>query len=245
LSAAMSFRVNFILIFFIDMAFFGSLLFTVDFIYDHVEKIGVWNYEEFMFFVAYMLMLDHIHMVMVSGNFWRLSFDLRQGQLDFTLLKPIGSLFDTFFRYIRVESFMSTPVALTILIYHGVQANLSPTSWLLIPIFLILSMILLVSIEILLSMVMFWTIEATGINFLRMQLQAISRWPEFIYQFFARKLFTVFIPVLMIGSVPVGVLLEKSSPMLFLGFFAAIAVLWTLISIFWKLGLRNYESASS
>ena len=114
-----------------------------------------------------------------------------------------------------------------------------------LPFLVILSLVLLVSIEILISMSMFWTIESFGINFLRMQLQQLSRWPDFIFKNMARKVFTYFIPVLLVGSVPVKVLLGERPLVLLLSMVAACMVLWPLIYIFWRLGLRKYESASS
>ena len=117
--------------------------------------------------------------------------------------------------------------------------------WLMIPLLVVLALTLLVSIEILISMSMFWTIESFGINFLRMQLQQLSRWPDFIFKNMARKVFTYLVPVLLVGSVPVKVLLGEQPLTLLLSMVAATLVFWPLIYFFWRLGLRKYESASS
>ena len=84
-----------------------------------------------------------------------------------------------------------------------------------------------------------------GINFFRMQLQQISRWPDFVYQYYARKVFSFFIPVLMVGSTPVTFLLDPSQWLTLVWMLLLIVMLWFLIRFFWDQGLKSYESASS
>jgi ABC-2 type transport system permease protein len=94
-------------------------------------------------------------------------------------------------------------------------------------------------------MLMFWTVEAMGINFLRIQVQSLSRWPEFIYRGFANRLFTVGFPILLVGSAPVYFLLDHGRWLWVLAAVGALLVTWGLIGVFWQKGLKAYESASS
>jgi len=244
-SEAMSYRLHFVLLIIMDLMFYISLLGSVDFIFRHVSTIGPWGRTEFMFFISFIIAIDHLHMTFISESFWNLSSDIRTGKLDFVLLKPIGSLFQIFFRFIRPATLVNIFVPWSLIIYYGSQLDLSIIAWFSLPFLVLLGLTLLTSIEILISMSMFWTIESFGINFLRMQLQQLSRWPDFVYQFYARKFFSLVIPVLLIGSAPVKFLLDQSHWQLLLLMLFITLVCWLLIGFFWKRGLRFYESASS
>ncbi len=244
-AAASSYRLHFVLLIVMDQLFYGSLLGSVDFIFDHVARIGAWDRAHFMFFIAFMLAVDHLHMTFVSESFWDFSFDLRTGRLDFILLRPLNTLFSIFARLIRPATMINFFIPWGFLIYFGRVVELSLLSWLFLFPLVVLALLLLTAIEICFSMLMFWTIEAYGINFLRMQLQQIARWPEFIYQGFARRFFTLMIPVLLVGSAPVHFLFDPRQWLGLVWMLLALLVVSGLIAFFWRWGLRSYESASS
>ncbi len=245
LTEALTYRINFILLVLMDVAFYISTLASTSFIFDHTAMIGSWGRSEFMFFVAFMLAVDQLHMSFVSESFWNFSADLRTGKLDFILIKPVWTLFPIFFRMLRPGSLLNLPVAWGFLIHYGINAGLTPGAWALLPILVLLALVLLVSIEILIAMTMFWTVESWSINFLRMQFQQLSRWPDFVYRYFAQKFFTIIIPVLLVGSIPVKFLLGETSVLSIWVMFLAIFACWIFIRVLWRAGLKGYESASS
>lgn len=244
-SEAMSFRTSFILIIIMDIFFYASTLLSVSFIYEHVSTIGPWSKYQLLFFLSFMLALDQIHMTIVSTNFWMLSHDIRTGQFDFTLLRPAHSIFTAFFRHFRAPSSINCIVTFSLMIYYGSKLHLSFLDWVLIPPFLLLSLCLLCQIEFILSASMFWLVEGVGINFLRIQLQTLSRWPDFIYTYTTRKFLTLVFPLLLIGSAPVQFLYDKSKWDYILSMISAIIILGILLHYIWKKSLRNYHSASS
>ncbi len=242
---ASSFRLNFVLLILMDLLFYFTTLASVDFIFQYTDTIGVWSRDEFMFFVAFMLTIDQLHMTFISESFWMLSAHIRQGMLDFILLKPKGTIFSVFFRYIRPASLLNFVITWGLLIYYGSKVDLGFVDWALLPFFILLGLSLLTSLEILISTSMFWVIESFGINFLRMQFQHLSRWPDFVYHSLPRRLFTIVFPILLVGSAPVRFLLNKDEYWWILGMIGAQVVFIFVIRFFWKLGLNRYESASS
>ena len=244
-AAASTYRLHFVLLIVMDQLFYFSLLGSVDFIFDHVARIGSWDRAHFMFFIAFMLAIDHLHMTFVSESFWDFSFDLRTGRLDFILLRPLNTLFSIFARMVRPATMINFFVPWGFLIHFGRAIDLSLLSWLALLPLVVLALLLLTAIEICFSMLMFWTIEAYGINFLRMQLQQIARWPEFVYQGLARRFFTLVIPVLLVGSAPVHFLFDHSQWPGLVWMVLGLGLVSGLIAWVWRLGLRSYESASS
>jgi ABC-2 type transport system permease protein len=244
-SEASTYRFNFFLLVLLDITFICISLYTVNFMFDHISHLGPWSKEQFLFFTAYMILLDVTHMMVLSENFWFFSYALKMGALDFTLLKPISSIFISFFRYFRPSSLVGILIMVPLLIYFGLRADLSLIAWMILPFLFFLSFLLLAQVEFIIASAMFWVIDGFGINFLRMQFQQLGKWPEYIYTGFARKFLLLALPVLLIGSAPLHFLFDLSLYHWPLYLIVANIAMNLLLRFLWNLGLKHYESASS
>jgi ABC-2 type transport system permease protein len=228
-----------------DLFFYIASLSTVDMIYGHVQHIGEWNRDQFLFFISFMLIIDQLHMVVVSENFWELSEKIRTGQMDFVLLKPLHSIFNSFFRGVRISSMLNAPVVWSFLIYFGIKANLTLLAWIFLPLTILLSFIVLILLEFILSTSMFWTVGGVGINFLRMQMQSVSRWPDYVYSKWPRRILIFLIPILMVGNPAVKFLLNPTQWQHLIGLLTAIVLLSLVLLKLWNKAIKQYDSASS
>lgn len=242
---AMSFRLPFVLLIIMDLCFYFTTLTTVDFIFNHIEHMGPWNRDQLMFFISFMLLLDNLHMTFISESFWELSMSLKTGQFDYIVLRPMNTLFSTFFRFFRPSTMLNFPIALGVLIFYGLKIQLTTLAWFTLPFLVILSFILLIQIEFIITTSMFWMIDGLGINFLRMQFQKLARWPHFIYASLPRRVFTIVFPILIIGSAPTHFLIDQKTWPWLLALVIAILACGFVLSILWKKGISRYESASS
>ncbi len=242
---AMSFRLHFILLIVMDLVFYASVFASVDIIYQHVETIGAWNREQLMFFMSFMLAVNHLQMSFLANNYWELSLLIRQGNLDFLLVKPASSLFSTFLRRVSAGSTTLFIVPWSCMIYFGSQLSFSWMTWAILPFLVFLAFMLTGLIETIICCSMFWMLEGVGINFLRMQLQQVARWPDFIYAGFIRKILTFAIPVLLIYNAPSRFLFNFGDWLPLVGMIIAIAAGWVVLNFLWRMCLNNYESASS
>lgn len=244
-SKSMSFRANFFLFFIIDSLFYFTNILSQNFIFNQTQHIGIWDRNHFLFFTSFLLLMDWFHTFFIGHSFWMLSRNIRQGDMDFIMLRPLHPIFSTFFSQIRFDCFLNFFLALAIFIYFGMQVDLSLWQWMATPFLIIVSCVLWFSIEMVMATFMFWAEETTGINFMRMQLQHISRWPDFIYRPVYRTIFIFVVPILLIFNGPVHLLYGDQS--WYLGpFLLLMAALWVFILIkFWNYSMRRYESASS
>ena len=92
---------------------------------------------------------------------------------------------------------------------------------------------------------MFWMQEGLGINFLRMQIQSLSRWPDYIYSKIAKRTFLIAFPILLIGSAPIQYIFDHSKWYYLLGEMFAVVISFVVMLKLWNLALMRYESASS
>ncbi len=242
---SLNFRIHFVLLILMDFFFYASSFLSIHFIYEHVEVIGTWRRDELMFFVSFMLSVNQLAMTFTSESYWRFPEMIKRGELDFVLLKPANAIFLVFFRYIRPGSAFNIIFTLPALVYFGMQLGLGPVGWVMLPFLLLIAFLLQSAIDLILATTMFWMLEGTGMNFLRIELQQLSRWPDFIYPGIFRKLLTLGLPVLLIGSGPVRFLLNGSDFMPLLIMVVLLVVFLAFLSFLWEKGLRAYESASS
>lgn len=241
----LTYRVNFFMILIVDVIFTLSTLGAVYVLFEHIQQLGPWNRDQLLLFFCFMLIVDDFQGLVLSSNFWMLSMDLKAGNLDFTFLKPVKSLFPMFFRYLRPSSLISLAVDIGLIVYFGNKVGLSTLQFSLIFPLLVAAISLRFLVEMVIALLMFWTTEGVGINFVRLQLQSLSRWPDFIYKGIARRALTTILPVLVIGSAPMHFLFDFSK-------WHSLALLMALIVVFafvlrftWTHAKRRYESASS
>lgn len=242
---ASSFRLNFFLLIVMDLTFYFTTIYSVDYIYDHIATIGGWRREQLLFFITFMLTIDNLHMGILSESFWMLSQHIKSGDLDYIILKPANTVFNVFFRYFRPSSLFYAPVSWGYLIYFAKLNNLSTISWFALPFLVLLGFSLLAIMEFIISSLMFYMIEGIGINFIRMQFQNISRWPDFIFSRYPRKIFTVLIPALVIGSYPMNFLFDNNQWVYLIYLLLANLFALFVLKFIWPIALKKYESASS
>ena len=242
---SMNFRLHFVLLILMDLLFYVTSLASIHIIYNHVETIGYWNREQLLFFVAFMLGINQLTMTFVSESYWRFPLLIRSGDLDFVLLKPISSVFSVFFRHIRPGSFINMIFTWGVIIFYGLKLNLNTFDWCALPFLLFMGFLLQNAIEMVISCSMFWMLEGTGVNFVRMEMQQLSRWPDFIYNKIVSRILMTVLPILLIGSAPVRLLFNINDWIPFLGMGLGILLFWGILSLLWQIGLSTYESASS
>ncbi len=241
----MSFRLHFFLVVIMEIIFYATGLFTIEFIFDHTQYIGPWDRNTFMFFASFLFVVSNLQMILLSHNFWQFSDDLKTGSFDFILLKPLSSIFTVFFRFFRFSTVTTIPITAGLLIYFGIQLKLSIASWCLLPILVVLGFIVQSQLEFIISSFMFWTTQGNGINFLRMQMHEIQSQPEFIYNPYFRRFMTYLFPMAFVGSLPVQYILDLTKYHLLVGLILAIIGSNLFLRFIWKRGLIQYESASS
>jgi ABC-2 type transport system permease protein len=245
LAKLMAFRTSFILSILVDIASAATFYISVEFLFLHMDRIGPWQREHFLFLSFWVQVLLNLHFIFASENFWNFSSELQTGNLDFRLLRPLGSMFDTFTAKIRPSSLLVSPFLIGLLIFYGMQVGLSGVAWILLVPMILLSLSLMILVEMTVAMTMFWTNHGDGINFLRMQFQQLQRWPDFLYPTGMRRTFTYVVPVLMTSSFACRFLFDPTDWTPVALMMVAVAVFWFVAGALWRLGLRRYESASS
>jgi len=248
LSRDMEFKLNFLFEIFIDGIYYFSLFFFFKIIFQFTSSLGDFNQDAVIIFLITLYIADSLYVFFLGGNVFNINSAVKQGDLDFILLKPINSQFFISCRYVNSYALISIIILSFLLIkltYTFHDDTFKLINYIFFDISLILGMFIFYSFEFMIASLAFWFRNFSYAGWLSGELIKYSRRPDSIYKnFFRKTLFTVF-PMAMIASVPARFLIFGPNIKLFLlQIFVCIIFLW-FTTIVWKKGLLRYESASS
>ena len=243
----MEFKLNFIFEIFIDAIYYFSLFFFFKIIFQFTQSLGEFNQDAVIIFLITLDIADSLYVFFLGGNVFNINTAVKQGDLDFILLKPINPQFFISCRYVNTYAIISILI-LTILIIkltYSFHNHFILIDFIFFFVSLILGMLIFYSFEFIIACLAFWFRNFSYAGWLAGELTKYSRRPDSIYKnFFRKTLFTIF-PMAMISSVPSRFLIFGADiKLLCLQIFVAILFLW-LTKFVWEKGLLKYESASS
>ncbi len=248
LSRDMEYKMNFIFEIFIDAIYYGSLFFFFKIIFQFTNSLGDFNQNAVMIFLVTMYIADSLYVFLLGGNVFSINENVKSGDLDFILLKPINSQFFISCRYVNTHAIISILILSILLIkltysYH--DNSFMIINYIFFLPSLIFGMLIFYSFEFMIASLSFWFRNFSYAGWLAGELIKYSRRPDSIYKkWFRKTLFTIF-PMAMICSVPSRILIFGIDfKLLSLQIFISILFMW-ITTLIWKAGLEKYESASS
>ena len=244
----MQFKINFILWIIVELLWFALQLTFIAVIYSHTDHIGDWSKWQVVFLIGTSTFIQQLFSALLLTNLVQLSELIRKGTLDFMLLLPVNTRFLISFRQVDLGGFFNAAVACTVMIYSGLQLNLS-TSIAQIGGFLLLvlaGLIVHYSLLLMLASSSFWTVRAQGIVWGYYNLFNIARLPDAAFRGTFKAFFTFVLPMLLVANVPAKLITEKlSSPLEMLLLAGMAIVLFAISEVVWRWSIRHYTSASS
>ena len=248
LSRDMEFKLNFIFEIFIDAVYYGSLFFFFQIIFQFTDSLGDFNKDAVIIFLVTLYISDLLYVFILGGNVFNINNAVKQGDLDFILIKPINSQFFISCRYVMTNALISLSILICLLIrltylYHGNEIFF--INYIFYTVSLIFGIFIFYSFEFIIASLAFWFRNFSYAGWLAGELTKYSRRPDSIYKnFFRKTLFTIF-PMAMVSSVPARFLIfGVNIKLLLLQIVVSIIFLW-FTTLIWKKGLLRYESASS
>ena len=248
LSRDMEYKMNFIFEIFIDAIYYGSLFFFFKIIFQFTNSLGSFDENAVIIFLVTMYIADSLYVFLLGGNVFSINENVKSGDLDFILLKPINSQFFISCRYVNTHAIISMLI-LAILLFKLTYSYHNNSIIIINYVFflpsLIFGMFIFYSFEFMIASLSFWFRNFSYAGWLAGELIKYSRRPDSIYKkWFRKTLFTIF-PMAMICSVPSRILIFGVDFKLFsLQVFISILFVW-ITTLIWKSGLMKYESASS
>ncbi len=244
-SSAAIYRASFFTAFFVDCSFF-----VIQLVFLSLISAGAntsWTPEMYRVFVGSFMTLDGIYMTTWFFGIVGLPDQIRSGELDLWLVRPLNPLFYVTFSKI---DFGSLPVAAAGTIITFVSAAqggfLKPLNVVLWLLALLLMYILMYVLSLLLRCIAFWTTSTKASESTESALiDAATKLPLPALRGAARWVLLLALPYGIVANFPAMCMFGMAS-LAFWGWAALLTALFTLLALFvWKRGLKRYESASS
>ena len=247
LASELEYKTNILIDFITAILSLVGSIFLLSIFFQNNAYIGGWKFEQALIIQAIYTILNGITNTWFNPNLTEIVKHIREGTLDFVLLKPIDSQFFISLKKINPSGLLEIMLGFCLLLFciriNHININLS---------FIILSLITIIcSICILYSLWFFistttiWFVKTWNATEVLRSFLYIGRFPLNSFSFSLRVFFSVFIPIAFLTTIPSEVFLGLSQIWkIFLEVFVAIGFLITSRK-FWLFALRYYSSASS
>jgi ABC-2 type transport system permease protein len=243
----MQFRSNFIIRLFTEVIWLGMQFIYVEVLYSLTQSIGGWNVWEMVILLGTNHIINQLFEAFFFDNCTKLVDQIRLGDLDFVLVKPINSQFMVSLRYTDYASITNSMAGFAMIGFalHKLGTTITPVEVLLFLLLVLNGISILYAMMFCLSIMTFWIGRASNLFELYYQLTQFTRYPGEIYRFGLRIVLLTAIPMLVVSNFPAKVLKGGllSDDMLYgcaIGVSFLLATVWV-----WNLGLKRYRSASS
>lgn len=246
LMTAMQYRSSFLSQFVVGGLTAAATVVPLVFVFEHATTLAGWTFPETVLVTAFFLLMSAVVGGLVEPNLGAVVEGVRNGQLDYLLLKPADSQLLASFQ--RVDPARAWDLAASGVLGIWALGRLGPPSagdFLVAATLLLAGLMAIYSLWILVICLSFWFVRVDNLRYLLGAVTDAGRWPVAVYRGWVRLLLTVVVPVALVTSWPAMALTGRMDGALAaqalgvgLGLFASSRFAWTR-------AVGRYTSASS
>lgn len=255
LSREMIFRWHFLIEVVTTCFWIGAQFLLFEIIYGKVKTIGDWTKPEYYGFMATGMLVNSFVEMLFMPNCANLSEQIRTGNLDFALVKPIDTQFLVSFQTVDMSLLAQVVVSLGLLTYSVVQTHVTVTfgSAFMYAFLVLVAVGFFYSMMIALASAAVFMGRNQGLYDFWFYVTSFARYPGDVYrQGLAGEIFwfgfSFLIPILLVVTVPSRMFLSKAltpnSWVILLAPAMTAVSLWGSRKVF-QWSLSHYRSASS
>ncbi|AKT42783.1 ABC transporter permease [Chondromyces crocatus] len=206
-----------------------------------------WTFERALVVVGWFTLLKGVLDGAVNPSLLRVVEQIRQGTLDFTLLKPADAQFLVSTAKFEPWKVIDVGAAMVIFAFAFSRLGRTPAA---ADVALSLGLLaaatlVLYSVWILVISAAFWVVRLDNLAYLFNSIFDFARWPVTMFSGVWRIIFTVIIPLALMTTYPALALLGALSVQT-AAFIAAGAIVFAMIArAVWRRAIAHYTSASS
>lgn len=243
----MAYRANLLVQVFQSLLSLGTALGGLAVIFSYTDNLGGWTPAELLALLGVYFLVSGVIGLVIQPSMQRLMEDVREGTLDFALIKPADAQFLVSVRQFQLWRGIDILIGLGLLgvALRDLRMVMGLGQALSFAIALFAGGVIVYSFWMMLSTLTFWVVRAENILVIFQSLYQAGRWPLSIYPSWLRYGLTFVVPVAFATTVPAGALSGRLSPAGLAGAVLLAVVLLYLCRRFWLGGLRHYSGASA
>lgn len=245
-SAQLEYRVNFVISLLGSLLLAGASMLGLAVLYGDGQPLGGWSYRETVIVVGVFTFVQGYIGAFLYPNLNRIGEEVRQGTMDFTLLKPVDAQFLLSTRNVNVFRLTDVLLGAGLVIWAASDLpSFSPLGSVLGVALLGTACMIVYSVWFMLSTTAFWFVRVGNVTELFYGLFRAGQFPISALPGWVRFMFTFLVPVAFVTTVPAEAITGRIRPTTVL---AAVLVALTLAWLsrrFWRFAIGAYTSASS
>ncbi len=228
------------------LSLIGSI-FLLSIFFQSTDNIGGWKFEQALIIQGIYTILNGITNTWFNPNLTEIVKHIREGTLDFVLLKPIDSQFFISLKKIAPSGFLEIILGLALLIFCiGInQINVNLGFLILCLTTLFCSIVILYSLWFLISTTTIWFVKTWNATEVLRSFLYVGRFPLNSFSLSLRIFFSIFVPIAFITTIPSEVFLGLAQQWKILLELIVSGIFFLVSRRFWLFALKFYTSASS
>ena len=243
----LAYRMDTVVNILLNLFWLGWELLGLNIIFNNTSSLGGWGVGEMVALLGVFHLVNALMAALIWPNTEQFNTSVRDGTLDYTLLKPVNSMFLVTFSRMVIWRVWDLLLG-TVLIIVGLHISGGTTHLVSLLSFMLLAVtgsVILYSLWIVMIAATFWFVKFDNNVTILQALLDTGRYPATIYPAWLRLLVTFIIPIAVATTVPLQALRgDLTLPQVLL--FAGISVVCFLAAArIWKGGVRHYSGASS
>lgn len=243
-----AFRLGFFGPLFVDGSLFILQILMFSAIYAHVDSIAGWGRGEMLLFIGTFSLINAINMTVFFFGVLNLPALVKSGDFDGYLVRPVNPLLRLTFENMNLGSAPLIVLSIGIIAYAVRVLGIDPSPMRVAgyALLVILMLLLWYDLMLLLRSVVFFAVSASSIGRLEGAfMEMCMMLPGTAFRGAFRVIFQVLLPYGIIGTVPVEFFSGLLSPGELFSALAIVAVFTVLAIGVFRIGCKNYKSASS
>lgn len=243
----MEYRADFFTRIFASLLGLGTTLGGLSIAYSYAGNLKGWTFAQAMVLVAVYYLMNGVIEVFIAPNMRQIMGQVRDGTLDFVLLKPVSAQFMATFRQTNIWRMSDILVGLGLLTYAvgklALSVGVAQASAFALT--LAAGTVIVYSFWLVLVTLCFWVVRIDNIEQIVWQAFEAGRYPIEIYPAWLRGTLTYVIPIAFIITIPAQALAGKIG-----GVYLLVTLLVAFLAVagssaFWRFGLKHYTGASA
>ena len=216
-------------------------------IYRFTDQVNGWTSAQALMLVGVYRAMDGLINLQITPNMWSLGELVRQGDLDFVLLRPVSSQFYVSAQKLELAELANALAGVALTFYAGQRAGVD---WSIATVaaaltFALCGLLIVYALRFAVVTLSFWLIQIDTLDTLFYSFFETARYPISFFNQPVRLVLTFVLPVAFVTTFPTQALLGTAQLYILpIGLALALGTL-AAATFFWNYAIRHYSSASS
>lgn len=241
------YRMNFILQIIQSAVRLVTGVVAIQLVFGFTTELGGWSESELYAVLGVHVLLGGVLATFVLPNMFRFMYEVKEGELDFALIRPVDAQLFISTRQIGFWNIVDIVVGVVVLgwAFSALGETISAVDLVLFALGLVCGALILYSVWMAFTTSAFWLIDTDDTATIITGLYDAGRWPIRIYPIWLQGALTAIVPLGIAITVPAEALTDRLTVSAMLTLLVVTVASVAASRAYWKWGVKNYSGASA